>query len=313
MSLRAAPAGQLPSRLRRLAGCALAAWLLATCAGTPRDAALAQEYYNLGNAHLELKNYERAVSLYREAIRLDPGLERAYFNLSLALSESGRADEAVGILERMAAKDPQNRDMLEALAYAYHAQGRDEQALASYERILELAPENTGARYNLAILLGKAGRGGEAVSQLQRLLELDPADLQALFQLGKLLAAEGRSGESVAALERYVQERPEDASAQSLLGDGYRKLERYDRALEAYAAALSLQEKLADARFYSAWIYLTRIEDPQAGLSALQQALEDGYADAGQIGALYESPGLVEKEKVRDLLAGRGLLPAPSP
>jgi tetratricopeptide (TPR) repeat protein len=292
---------------------ALTAWLLASCAGAPRDAALAQEYYNLGNAHLELKNYERAVSLYREAIRLDPGLQRAYFNLSLALTESGRADDAVGILEGLAAKDPQNSDTLEALAFAYHAQGQDEMALQSYERILELAPENTGARYNLAILLGKADRGGEAVTHLQRLLELEPTDLQALFQLGRLLAGEGRSEESVAALERYVQARPEDAPAQALLGDGYRTLEKYDRALEAYAAALTQQEKLADARFYSALIYLTRIEDPQAGLAALQKALEDGFADTSQIAALYESPGLVEKDQVRELLAGRGLLPAPAP
>src|SRR4030042_1253686 len=89
-----------------LAAAALAALLLASCAGAPRDAALAQEYYNLGNAHLELKNYERAVSLFREAIRLDPELNRAYFNLSLALTESGRAEEAVGILERLGAQTP---------------------------------------------------------------------------------------------------------------------------------------------------------------------------------------------------------------
>jgi tetratricopeptide (TPR) repeat protein len=155
--------------------------------------------------------------------------------------------------------------MLEALAYAYHAQGQDQKALDSYESILSLAPENTAARYNLAILLGKAGRNAEAIPHLERLMELDPGDQQALYQLGRLLAGEGRTGESVAALERYVQERPEDAAAQALLGDGYRKLERYDRALEAYAAALTRQEKLAEARFYSALIYLTRIEDPQAG------------------------------------------------
>ena len=287
----------------------LAAGLLASCAGVPRNAALAQEYYNLGNAHLELKNYDRAVSLYRQAIRLDPELHRAYFNLSLALSEAGRAAEAVGIIEELSAKDPQNRDLLEALAYAYHAQGLDERAIDAYGRILELSPENTAARYNLAILLGKSGRGSEAAAHLKRLVELDPGDLPALFQLGRILAEAGRYQECVAALEQYVQERPQDAAAQALLGDGYRYLEKYDRALEAYAAALTHQDKLAEARFYSALIYLTRIEDPQAGLAALQQALEDGFSDGGQIAVLYRSPGLLEKEKVRELLAGRGLLP----
>jgi len=309
MSSRAAAAVRLPILAAALAAALLLP--LASCAGAPREAALAQEYYNLGNAHLELKNYQRAVALFREAIRLDPGLNRAWYNLSLALSESGRAEEAVGILEGLAAKDAQNADLLEALAYAYHAQGQEAKALEYYERVLAVAPERTAARYNLAVLLGKAGRGAEAIPHLGRLLELEPDDLQALYQLGLLLAAEGRTGESVAALERYVQERPEDASAQSALGDGYRRLERYDRALAAFAAALAQDEKRTEARFQTAWIYLTRGEDPQAGLSALEQALEDGFADKGQIAALYAEPGLVEREKVRELLAGRGLLPAP--
>ena len=283
--------------------------LLLACAGAPRNAALAQEYYNLGNAHLELKNFDRAAAMYREAIRLDPGLQRAWFNLSLALTESGRAGEAVAILEGMAAKDPQNRDLAEALAYAYHGGGQDEKAIAEYERILEQSQQNTGARYNLALLLGKAGRGGEAIPHLQKLVDQNPQDLQALLLLGRTLADAGRAQESVSALEQYVHERPEEAAAQALLGDGYRRLERYDRALEAYTAALARQEKFAEPRFYSALIYLTRIEDPQAGLAALKQALDDGFADRAAITELYNSPGLEEKEKVRELLAGRNLLP----
>jgi tetratricopeptide (TPR) repeat protein len=295
--------------MKPLAWLLLLPLLLLACAGAPRNAALAQEYYNLGNAHLELKNFDRAASMYREAIRLDPGLERAYFNLSLALTESGRAGEAVGILEALAAKDPENRDLAEALAYAYHAQGQDEKAIAQYDRILQQSPQNTAARYNLAVLLGKAGRSGEAIPHLQKLLEQNPQDLQALLLFGRMLADAGRVQESVTALEQYVQERPEEAAAQALLGDGYRRLERYDRALEAYAAALARQEKFAEPRFYSALIYLTRIEDPQAGLAALKQAIEDGFADRDRIAELYNSPGLEEKEKVRELLAGRGLLP----
>jgi tetratricopeptide (TPR) repeat protein len=298
--------------MKRLAWLLLLPPILLACAGAPRNAALAREYYNLGNAHLELKNFDRAASMYREAIRLDPKLQQAYFNLSLALSESGRAAEAVGILEGLLRKDPQNRELAGALAYAYHAAGQDEKAIAEYERIVEGSPQDTGALYNLAVLLGKAGRVEEAIPELKRLLEQNPQDLDALLLLGRMLAEAGRPEESAAALEQYVQERPEVAEAQALLGDDYRRLERYDRALDAYNAALALKANYAEPLFYSALIYLTRIEDPQAGLAALKQALDDGFADRARITQLYESPGLEEKDKVRQLLAERGLLPPPA-
>ena len=206
--------------------------------------------------------------------------------------------------------------MLEALAYAYHTQNQDGKAVEVYRRILADSPENTGARYNLATLLWRMGEKDDALRQFQLLLDQTPDDLQALFQEGKLLLELGKAQESVSALERYLQERPEDVPAYMLLGDGYRLLERYDRALQAYSNALTHNEKLPEAWFYSALIYLTKIEDPERGLTALDQALGYGFKDPEKISALFDSPELLEKEKVRKLLEDRGVLPeakAPAP
>jgi tetratricopeptide (TPR) repeat protein len=296
-------------RKRLLAG-ALAAAVMISCVGTPKNVELAQEYYNLGNAYLQLKDYVRAIGFFRKSISLDPDQRRAYFNLALALTETGRADEAVKELERIAAKDPENRDMLEALAYAYHAQDQDGKAIEVYRRILDSSPENASALFNLAILLWKQDSKEEALEKLQSLLGQKPDDLQARYQEARLLAELGRDRLAVGSLERYLQERPEDAKAYLLLGDLYRRLENYDLALEAYSSALAHDEKLAQAWFYSAVIYLSKIEDPERGLTALEQALELGYRDREQIKALYDSPALLEKEKVGDLLASKELLPA---
>ena len=93
------------------------------------------------------------------------------------------------------------------------------------------------------------------------------------------------------------------------LAEAYRRLERYDRALDAYAQALVYDEKRAEAWFSSAVIQLTRIEDPDRGLVALAEALDNGFRDAERIAELLDDPDLLEREQVTDLLKRRGVLP----
>ena len=109
--------------------------------------------------------------------------------------------------------------------------------------------------------------------------------------------------------EAYLQSQPESADAYMHLADAYRIEERYDRALEAYDQVIAYDEKRADAWFYSAVIQLTKIEDPDRGLTALAQALEGGFKNQEAIAQLLADPELLERDRVETLLQRSGLLP----
>ena len=282
---------------------------LLNCASAIKGSELAREYYNLGNAHYELGDYGKAVFFLRKAVELDEDLQTARFNFSLALLKDGKADQAEDILKSLLEEDPENQSVVELLAYAYHTQGKEEEAIRIYRQILSNSPENANARYNLGILFWKMEQRENALSEFRRLIEFLPNDLDTLFNLGKLLLELNNPSEAVIFLKQYIQEQPADVEAYLLLAKGYRDRELYDKALDAYSSALVHDEKQAEAWFYSAQILLTKIEDPDRGLTALNQALDYGFKDLEMITALLESPDLLEEDKVKSLIEQRGLLP----
>jgi tetratricopeptide (TPR) repeat protein len=134
--------------------------------------------------------------------------------------------------------------------------------------------------------------------------------LPALRAAGSLLYELDELEDAATVLAEYLQEKPDDADAYLLLARAYRGQERYDKALEAYEEALVYDEELAVAWFESAEILLTRVQDPERGITALEQALVYGFNDPESIEALLAAPDLLERERVRSLLARHGLLQA---
>jgi len=283
--------------------------VLSTCTTTIRGPELSLEYYNLGNAYYDLADYDKSILYYQKAISIDNENRKAYFNLALALIAAGRAVEAQGVLEDLIVQDPDNQSLMEALAFTYYVQEENEEAIEIYRRVLEVSPENNKARYNLGILLWKQEDREAALDAFSTILENDPEDLEALYHKGELLLQLDQPVEAAEVLEAYLQRQPDSADAFMHLGDAYRILERYDKALEAYAEALIYDEKRGDAWFYSAVIQLTRIEDPDRGLTALTEALETGFQDSERIAELLAAPELLERDKVTVLFQRRGLLP----
>ncbi len=287
---------------------ALASLLLLSCLTPGGGASLSKEYYNLGNGFFDLGKYERAAMYFRKALELDPELNQARFNLALTLIEQKQPELAIRELEKLLPRDPRNVSLLVVLAYAYHLRSSDAEAIETYRKVLAISASNTDARYNMALLLWKTGQGGEALEQLRRVLEESPDDLEARLDEGKLLLELGRAEEAAGSLERYLEAKPDDVTAYLLLGESYRRQERFDKALEAYQDALAYDGKLARAWFYSAEILLTKIEDPERGLTALQQALELGFRDQEALRGLLQAPNLLDADRVREMVEAKGVL-----
>jgi tetratricopeptide (TPR) repeat protein len=279
------------------------------CTSTIRGSELSLEYYNLGNAYYDLADYDKSILYYQKALSIDSENKKAYFNLAMALIGAGRPGEAQGVLEGLISQDPNNQNLLEALAFSYHAQGDNVRAIEIYRRILEATPANNKVRYNLGMLLWKEEQREAALDAFSTILENDPEDLDALYNRGELLLELGRIEEAAGVFEAYLQSQPDSADAYMHLADAYRIQERYDKALEAYAQALAYDEKRVEAWFSSAVIQLTKIEDPERGLTALSEALEGGFKNQEAIAELLADPQLLERDRVKDLLQRSGLLP----
>ncbi len=269
---------------------------------TPSD--LAGEYFNIGNAYFDLKKYDKAVFYYKEAYKLDNTLFKARFNIALSYIALNRNDTADKILAELLKKDSENVRILASLAYSYHMEGKDKEALSELNKILTISPENTDARNNMAIILWKQDRKAEAAEEFKKLLKYAPDDIGTEYNLGKILTEEGKFDEALKYLDNYIQAKPEDYNALNTAAEAYTGLENYSKALKAYSTSLSIDDKQAEIWFKRAYILLTKVEDPDKGLTYLRQSLELGYRNDKNFTELLNADDLLEKDKVKDLFKG---------
>ena len=88
------------------------------------------------------ENLEQAVTMVREAVRLDPDNGAYVDSLGWGLFQSGRFEDAVRALERAARLLPRDATVLEHLGDARAAQGDLAGAREAYARALAAGPES---------------------------------------------------------------------------------------------------------------------------------------------------------------------------
>ena len=273
----------------------------------PREQ-LAEEYHNLGNAYYELERYEEAARYYRRALGLNSELTRTDYNLARALIAAEDYPEAIGILETLRAQDPENVTVTETLAYALSQTGDAERAESLYSEVLEASPYRVSALLNSALLLKRQDELERAAALLRRAHDAAPEDPDVLFQLGTTLFAVDEPDRGVALLETYLESEPEDVARQRSVASTFEEHRYFDRALEAYDRVLEEREQDPEASFGKARILLTAAEDPEAGASALQAAVDAGFSDAEAMTALLEREDLRARERVRSIARDAGLI-----
>jgi tetratricopeptide (TPR) repeat protein len=169
--------GRLPEKLRRDLGerqSAIAATRPMNAVATPSF-----EAYRLYVAALRLfhsADYEGAIALLHEALRLDPGFVSAWTNLGLAHSNMGRADSALAAFDQ-ASRRPERMTLSQRLAledFRAFVEGDPERALAAQSRLLQLDPTRPGTLANLALSLSQFGRFEDALTRCQEAERLSP-------------------------------------------------------------------------------------------------------------------------------------------
>jgi tetratricopeptide (TPR) repeat protein len=291
----------------------LAPALIMGCAST-RPRAIAQEWFDLGNAWLEKGDWKQAGRAYSRALALDPSFAGASYNLARALTEAGDYDKALQALDALAKRDPKNIKILSSRAYALYKKGDAKAALAAYRKVLALDDSSPDAVYNTALLELAAGEASVAIADLRRLTDAKPDDGQAFLLLGRAIdqssagkASEDSDAAALAAYEKAKTLGKTDADALVRMAALYEKGKRYPEAMDALEAALKLDPKRAAAAFALARLRLVIADDADKGLEALKNALDAGFSDKDAAAALLAEPDLPERQKVFDLLKSKGL------
>lgn len=263
--------------------------LLFSCQTAPVQEELAETYYNLGNAYLELERLDEAESAYARAIELKPKLHAAEYNLARVYLFNGTYNSAESLLKQLLERDPQNGMVREMLAWTYIRMGRLEEAAELYREVLKEDPANCNVRYNLALMAADQKEWQEVHEMLIECVYLDRADGDILALLGRAERESG-GGSGLGWFEEAADKKPQDMGIAAELADAYREEGLFVEALEVYDRIIEAEEtETAVYLFEKAYINYTALEEDEEGLSRLEDALEQGFKDTEKIVGLLKA------------------------
>jgi tetratricopeptide (TPR) repeat protein len=225
-------------------------------------------YLRTGEIYLEHGFLQKAVAVYKNVLKLSPGLAVGHLRLGEVYRELGLVSDAL--------------QQLELGATSLQKAGRAGEALSALRQIVELHPENVVSRIKLAESASQAGATDEAVREFAKAADQ--------------LKAQGRGDEYVRVAERLLFHQPENSVVARELAAVYigrnnprlalAKLQaplkaapRDPQNIELLARAL---EPLDAAKALSVWKELAELHD---------QAGRTGSRDAALRAALAVGPG----------------------
>jgi len=109
---------------------------------TPTRHLQAARLINLGAAYMNQQQFQRALSLFRQAAALDPKLEIAKVNQGIALVNLQKYELARTILNNVLQLNPQNAHAWYTLALMYKNQSQPEKALDAFQAAARLEPDD---------------------------------------------------------------------------------------------------------------------------------------------------------------------------
>lgn len=140
-------------------------------AGSPSNASY---YAALGEAHLELAEYDRAESAFRTAVGFKPTLAAWRRGLGLALAGQEKWGPAVDELAAALAYAPADGETAAALARTRLYQGEPSEARRAADKGLESAGPSAALEFALGLILRREGALAEAARAFGRAADLEP-------------------------------------------------------------------------------------------------------------------------------------------
>ena len=155
---------------------------------SPNDAKLdGKFYFYFGAACERAGDFDKAVSLFRKSVELDPDNDGACNYLGFMWADKGvHLEEALDLIQKAIKLDPNSGAYIDSLGWVLFKLGRTEDALVQLQRAAALTKDDAVVLEHLADVLLKLGKTDEALLALRRAKELDPANKSISEKLQKL-------------------------------------------------------------------------------------------------------------------------------
>lgn len=204
-----------------------------------------------------LGNFEEAINLFNQALKIDPNSAVVHYELSKLYAEKKEFNIALPYAEKARANDPQNiwyatllsqlysetgefemasvilKDIIEKnpnkwnyyfeLAGNYASQKKYEEAIEIYNEIEKKAGLNEEVSFQKQALYMEMKNPQKAIEEIEKLIELNPEEIRYLGMLAEFYESSGQDEKALATYEEMRLMEPDNALVLLSLAEYYRK------------------------------------------------------------------------------------------
>ena len=194
---------------------------------------------------IQLKNYPKAIELYKNATEKAPGFAPLYCVLGDIYLSTGYFEDAITEYKMAIWLDSFNIAAYRHLCRAYEEQGDYNQAIEVYNKLIAMAPNIPDLYSNLANIYYIKGEFDLAISNYQTAITLNPnrSWTSVIAQTMGFVYQENKADPdaAISAYQTAYVLTPEDIDIYVNLGSAFYDKEDYNNALAVYRQALELQ------------------------------------------------------------------------
>ena len=213
----------------------------------------------LGTAYEEIGELDKALEEFSKVSRNAAQFYEAVSHRALILKEQGKVDAAIAVFMDEISANPNSLELHLNLSALYESIDRPQAALDVLFEDQQRFQKETRFHFRVGVLFDKLGKRNESIKQMKQVLKLDPKDAQALNYLGYSYAEMGiHLEEALNLIKQAVVIRPRDAFILDSLGWAYFKLKRYDEATDALEKAVALVDDDATVIEHLGDVYAAR-------------------------------------------------------
>jgi len=255
---------------------------------------VAYDFYLRGRSYLRQRQFEYALAMYEEAVKLDPNFALSYAGIAHVWGgmhefrspnpdfvEKGLA--ACAKAEWLAADLP---EVLSARARIQYAQHHYDESIRLARRAIELRSECEGAHDVLGRSYFASRRYEEAVQLAESALEIVSSDYNALIPLinsfellGRMADAERLRRREKEVLELQLRQFPDDVRARILLAADLANLGQPEEAVLHVRIAVAMRPTDSNVLYNAACTYGSLAMKADA-LEMFQRCIKSGYSNA---------------------------------
>jgi len=196
--------------------------------------------YNLGKAQYRSRNFNDARQSFEGCVHLDSTHSRAYYNLGATYIQLGNLGSALDSYTKSAEADPDFSAAYFSIGEVLKRQGKYVEADSAYKQAATLAPENFNYTLALATNLFRLGRYGEAETGFRKAVAINPDKPEASYNMALTLNIQGKPEEALEYAVKAVQLKSNSASYLYTMGEISEALDMIDGAIAAYEKSASI-------------------------------------------------------------------------